>query len=362
MEKEKKLGSFQICFILVGTILGAGFASGREIWTYFGTFGDKRYPEILLMVVIYAAMCLVAYFSSQLRGTTDFSKVMVPEGSVAGRKIAEKVMPVMIWMVIITMSAAAGSIVSQQFGLPAYVGGLALILAVLVTVMGNFKRVSGVLRFVMPVLLAAMLVTCAAIIMTDIPPQGYTDVPEPSPLAPTWYTSALIYICFNIYGTAPMCMITCARARSRGAAIGGILLNAACVGILAVILSMVNAKDPSFSQAMDLPVLAYSSLVSRPINILFTVVLIAAIYASACSNYYAFTSELAEGRNKNKIIIGGAFLGFAIGLVGFKALVTYLFSVRGLLGIVIFASLLYSFIAKLLSAGGRRKESGGKTQ
>lgn len=32
----------------VGTVMGAGFASGREIWQSFGVFGDKAWMAFLL--------------------------------------------------------------------------------------------------------------------------------------------------------------------------------------------------------------------------------------------------------------------------------------------------------------------------
>ena len=35
----KKFGIFTLAFTYIGTIIGAGFASGREIWQFFGAFG-----------------------------------------------------------------------------------------------------------------------------------------------------------------------------------------------------------------------------------------------------------------------------------------------------------------------------------
>ncbi len=34
-----KLNFFHVALMYVGTIMGAGFASGREIWQFFGVFG-----------------------------------------------------------------------------------------------------------------------------------------------------------------------------------------------------------------------------------------------------------------------------------------------------------------------------------
>ena len=60
MEENRKIGSFAIAMIYVGSIIGAGFASGREIWQYFGVFGKMGIIGLLL------AGCLFIIFGIML--------------------------------------------------------------------------------------------------------------------------------------------------------------------------------------------------------------------------------------------------------------------------------------------------------
>ena len=46
---NNKLGFLSIAFMYVGAIMGAGFASGREIWQFFGVFGKSGYLGIGLV-------------------------------------------------------------------------------------------------------------------------------------------------------------------------------------------------------------------------------------------------------------------------------------------------------------------------
>ena len=39
--RERKLTSLNVAVMYIGAIMGAGFASGRETWQFFGVFGDK---------------------------------------------------------------------------------------------------------------------------------------------------------------------------------------------------------------------------------------------------------------------------------------------------------------------------------
>ena len=45
---KKMAGSFQIAAVYVGTVIGAGFATGREIVEFFTRFGFVGFIAILL--------------------------------------------------------------------------------------------------------------------------------------------------------------------------------------------------------------------------------------------------------------------------------------------------------------------------
>ena len=50
---EKKLNLFNVAALYVGTIMGAGFASGREGWQFFGVFGAKGYIGITIAGLLF---------------------------------------------------------------------------------------------------------------------------------------------------------------------------------------------------------------------------------------------------------------------------------------------------------------------
>ena len=51
--KNEKLGILNIALVYVGTIMGAGFASGREIWQFFGVFGNKGYIGVGFVGILF---------------------------------------------------------------------------------------------------------------------------------------------------------------------------------------------------------------------------------------------------------------------------------------------------------------------
>ena len=53
MQQKTNLNLLNVALMFVGAIMGAGFASGREIWQFFGVFGKQGRIGILLIAVLF---------------------------------------------------------------------------------------------------------------------------------------------------------------------------------------------------------------------------------------------------------------------------------------------------------------------
>jgi len=340
---EHKLGILGISFMYVGTIMGAGFASGREIWQFFGVFGRQGYIGVALVALLFVTIGLMTAKIARMLNTNEMGRVIVPGGNQKLIGFVSKFMALILFTVIITMSAAGGALFNQQLGQSRILGGVVIILLVILTVIGGFERVSKVFRFIMPVLATVVIGVSLMVIFGDLKASGVEAEITPSPLAQTWFLAAPLYLSYNILGVIPIVSTASINAKSDrqallGASLGGILL-----GILAFLLAAAMMTDMTFSQTMDMPMLAFSARISKGANIVYTCVLFLAIYASATSNYYAFTTVLRPSRFKRLKIIIIAWIGFAFGLVGFTNVVSYMFPIEGFLGFSIIAMLVANF-------------------
>lgn len=51
-----------IGFMFIGAVMGAGFASGREAWQYFGIFGEQAYFGIAIEAFLFVAVGLMTSY------------------------------------------------------------------------------------------------------------------------------------------------------------------------------------------------------------------------------------------------------------------------------------------------------------
>lgn len=352
MMLKHRLNMLGVALVYTGAILGAGFASGREIWQFFGVFGNLGLIGVVLVGGLFVFLGIVTAVVAIKLGTNDMGRVIVPGQNKFLTQFVGYFMALMLFTVLITMSAAGGAMFDQQLGLPRALGGAVIILMVIATVIGGFDRVSRAFRFMMPFLIGIILLLCVSVLFAGIEKGEGGAVFEPSPLAPTWWLAAVLYISYNILAVIPIVATAAVNAKSTrhaiwGAALGGIFLT-----LLALFILLVLRTDPVLSNTMELPMLAFASNFSVPVNIIYTGVLFFAIYASATGNYYGFTTKLKPTSDKNLKIVLIAILGFGFGLMGFKNVIAYMFPLEGFAGILIILLLLFNF-ARLI----RQKET-----
>lgn len=354
MQQKTNLNLLNVALMFVGAIMGAGFASGREIWQFFGVFGKQGRIGILLIAVLFVVLGMMTAYLARILGTNDMGRIIAPGGNPKIENLVSWFMAIMLFTVLINMTAAGGALLHQNFGISRLVGGVLIGVLVIVTVLGEFERISRVFRYIMPVLFAAVILISALAVTANLGASAQREPVKPSPIAGNWVLAACLYISYNILAMIPIVATSSVNAKSEKSAMLGSGLGGIFLGVLAFTIVLALQKDMQFAQAMDMPMLAYAGRISKGAGIIYSVLLFAAIYASATSNFYGFTTKLRTDEKKSRKVILSACLAFLLGLVGFKNVVAYMFPIEGYLGFAIIAMLLLNF-AQVRRRERRRK-------
>ena len=344
MQQKTNLNLLNVALMFVGAIMGAGFASGREIWQFFGVFGRQGRIGILLIAVLFVVLGMMTAYLARILGTNDMGRIIAPGGNPKIENLVSWFMAIMLFTVLINMTAAGGALLHQNFGISRLVGGVLIGVLVIVTVLGEFERISRVFRYIMPVLFAAVILISVLAVTANLGTSATGETVKPSPIAGNWILAACLYISYNILAMIPIVATSSVNAKSEKSAMLGSGLGGIFLGVLAFTIVLALQKDMQFAQAMDMPMLAYAGRISKGAGIIYSVLLFAAIYASATSNFYGFTTKLRTDEKKSRKVILSACLAFLLGLVGFKNVVAYMFPIEGYLGFAIIAMLLVNFV------------------
>lgn len=343
-KMTKPLTFFNVAALYVGTLMGAGFASGREGWQFFGVFGTKGYMGLIISGALFMIIGMMVSYIARKKNTQDMGRIIDFTDSPKVSEAIGYLMAGILYTIIISMSAAGGSFLNQQFGLPQAVGGLLIVILVIITVLGDFERISKIFRLITPALFAIDVLLCIIVMNMDIQQSGATEGFPVSGMASTWHFAAILFVCYNMLGMIPIVGEASVKAKSQGHGIVGAALGGFLLFLLTLLLITALRKDMAFTNEMDLPMLAYAAKISPIANIAFGTVLFAAIYSAATSTYYGFSTKIKDGPKKKYILIAGAFIGFLCGLTGFNTIVAYLYPAEGYIGIVILLSIVVNFV------------------
>ena len=345
----KKLNWLEITSLYIGVIMGAGFASGRECWQFFGVFGSKGYYGAIASTLCFVLLACMLTYIARGKGTSDLGRLISPFDNKLIDEIIGWVLAIIYYSMIIAMTAAGGSLLNQQFGISKIIGGVIIAVLCVITVLGDFERVSKVFRLMVPVLFAVGIITIILTIRADFPQSGAVDGYQPGHMSPNWPVSALVFMTYNTLGMITMSGNSAVHAKDNKNAYAGAIAGTLCLGALTILLLRALLTDMAFSSGLDLPMLGFAGRLSPVLSIIYAVILYGAVYSTGASTYYGFSTKLRPGQYKKWIIVGGAAAGFLLGLTGFKKLVEFLYPAQGYIGIIFIFLIIINFVKQVIS-------------
>lgn len=155
--KKNWSAAFQIAAVYVGTVVGAGFATGREIVEFFSRFGFIGFFSILL-----SGYLLIVLGSKLMRIAARINAVSYQEfnlhlfGKWAGRGI-NIIMLFMLLGVSAVMLAGAGAVFEEQLGLSKNLGVFITIFLSFIVMLIGTKGLFAVNSFVVPIMVCFSL-------------------------------------------------------------------------------------------------------------------------------------------------------------------------------------------------------------
>ncbi len=147
--------AFQIAAVYVGTVVGAGFATGKEIVEFFSRFGFFGFIGILMsgyLLIFLGSKLMNPHINA--KSYQEFNTYLF--GRIAGRVI-NVFMLIMLLGVSAVMLSGAGAVFQEQLGISKNIGVfITIFLSYIVMVIGT-KGLFAVNTFVVPIMISFSL-------------------------------------------------------------------------------------------------------------------------------------------------------------------------------------------------------------
>ena len=340
--KKQGVSGVKIAMVYIGTVVGAGFATGQEILQFFVRFGIGGLWGILLSTVLFV---LYGVFIMQLgmRFAAQSHLDILQGIGKAGSVVIDALIMISLFGALTAMLAGSGALFAEQFGLPATLGSAIMGVLTAMTVLRGLKGVIDAISAVVPFLIVSVIGISVFTLLNPPTEAPVAIVTTQGGLFGNWLWAAILYASYNILMSAAVLAPLGAvaddrRAVYRGGALGGIGLGAASL-LIYLALSASSAE----TRGLEVPLLHLARQIAPLAGALFSVVLLAEIYTTAVGGLYGFSARLAGrlGLQMSSKIIGATILAFLASLLGFSNLVRTLYPLQGYGGILFLLAILY---------------------
>ncbi|MDT8465032.1 hypothetical protein OYC61_018335 [Alcaligenes nematophilus] len=336
-----------IAMAFVGVVVGAGFASGQEILQFFSSFGYRGLLGGVVSGLCFTILGMAVGELSQVSVSHSFKEGLYLICGPRLGVVVDIMITFFMYAIAVVMFAGGGSLMEQQWGVPAQYGSIAVML---ITVLIVFLRVDRVMAFIgsiTPILVLMMIFLCIYSWNTrDLPLEELDVIAQTKPQgAGHWLVGSLLYVSYNMVVGAPFLMIAGAQATSRRNALLGGLVGGLLLGFLIVLISAgVFGRIDTIGSAA-LPMLMLATEQSKLLGTIMSVVIFAMILTTSVGVLYSFSARIFTP-NTRKFNIGTAIAG-VLGLVGAKIgfinLVGTVYPFFGYLGFVLMAWILIAW-------------------
>lgn len=336
MPRKNDVSALRIAGTYIGTVVGAGFASGQEVLQFFACFGYAGLMGLLVVTVLFILFgYMIMELGSRIHASSHLDIIRATSGRILGT-FSDAMISIFLFGTLSAMFAGAGALMSQQFGLHPLIGGFLMAALAILTVLSGFNGTINSISFVVPFLLITAVGVGIASLFTEPEKNTVGSFAPNIRFLRNWLWSAILYVSYNTVTSIAILGPLGARAKSRKAIICGAVLGGLGLGVGAAAMFFSLRHHLGAVSSLEVPMIRIAARVSPVFQIIYGIVLLAEIYTTAVSNLYGFSARMtAPGRSDARyVVIISALCAFLTGLLGFSNMVRYLYPSVGYAGII----------------------------
>lgn len=314
------LRAMSVSMLIVGTMIGAGFASGKEIVSFFGDV-PNMFIALITGVLVFGLSTLFLFVGRRVK-KTDVGEV---NGAVFGklRPFADIFILFNSLIVLGAMLAGTDSLAAEFIDLRP----LTSILLGLTCAVISIKGLKGVLKanaMLVPIMIVFLAV--CSILAIDFP-----FAPASSPIKPY---SILLYVSMNMILGGGV-LSTVHNLSPREILLASAVASVIIAGLLVLIMGALRSCSATYS---DMPMLLIALKSGRPTYFVCIPVIGASIFTTMLSAFKSLYDYLLVFV-KHKLITAGIVLicGVLVSSFGFSNVVGRLYPIVGAIGMLYIA-------------------------
>lgn len=321
-------------FVIIGALIGAGFASGQEVNVFFFSYGAKGLFGILFAslsfgLVIYKGLKIIT--SHDINNYKELLDIILKNEKL--KKATNIFINILILISFYVMIAGFGAYLNQEFNANKTIGSIILAIGCLIIFFTNVKGLVRVSELLIPLLLI-IIVSIGIINIFNIDIKNISDyLPRENSMG--WLLQSLLYASYNSILIIPV-LIPIRNYISKGKdnkliAIATTLIT---IILLLTIFFLLANVDVDIN-TIEMPAI-YAVYKSVPqMGLIYGIIILISIFTTAISLGISFLNNVSNDKKTyKKIAILICATSILFSQIGFAKMISVLYPILGCFGLI----------------------------
>jgi len=323
---------FQIAAVFIGTIVGAGLASGQEITEFFSTYGYFSFFGILICCLIYIVISSIIVSISLKHKLSSYTELITLVSPGFFGVITDIFTSFFLVSGAAVILAGSGALLHQYFGISKWVGILLMSIISLYTVLKDTKGLITINSFIVPTLITIIITIFILYLLfyKDMVSASYIkQIPsyKNNIMPAQWFFSALLYAGFNMLCCSGVLVPLSQEIKYKRLLIPGVIIGALGLTILCYLINIMLLLNIPQIFKYEIPLLYITHRFGMLMQILLLCVIWCEMFSTEVSNIYSVGKTLEKKFNISykKAVLIILIVALPISQVGFKTLIKLLY-------------------------------------
>lgn len=334
--KKELIKIFQVAVVFIGTIVGAGLASGREITQFFTLFGIKSFIGIILCGIFYIIMGIIISKISVKYSLNSYSDVM----QIISPNIFGKLTGVITTLYLISSAsiilAGSGALLNQFFGIPKIIGSLIMIVLALFFLLRGTNGLIAVNSFIVPSLLITIITITLFYFLFCSDMVTFSHIASFPAKKENIWLSTILYAGYNILCSSGVLVPLSSKMNSSKTMIIGIIFGTLGLTLLCTMINLMLTINQPYIYEYEIPLLFVAQRFGPVMQALLLIIIWLEMFSTEVSDVYSISKTLEQSfhiKFKYGILTVLAF-ALPISQLGFTNLISTLYPIFGGLSLI----------------------------
>ena len=319
-----------ITLVIIGALVGAGFASGQEIFSFFYVYGKNGIYGILIMSIligIFIYKSLKIIYKKKVYNYNDFLNLFIKNTKI--RNVILWIVNVLLLVSFYIMVAGFGAYFEQEIGINRIIGSIVLNLLCVIVFFSNIKGVLKASNLIVPFLIFFIFF----IGIKNIVQIRTIDFYQ---MKNNWILSMLIYNSYNFILLMPVLIslkkqITKEKNIKKVSILVTIIILILSISIFFLLLNA-NIKE---IENQEMPIVYIISNYFNKYKKIYAFIVLASIFTTAISVGIGFLQNISKNsKSYPQLVLFMCITSLLMSNIGFSKLLNFIYPVFGYIGIL----------------------------